>query len=274
MCSAHRYQPRIEAYHVVATSQAKALNFRPHVTNKMSRSYHSEIDHEQDYGPERSVTDRDFDENDYVEGVERRGLLWTFVACPDEEEFSHDQVAHDDAIIIAVDGACRNNGRPYAEASIGIFVHRDNYWNEASKLEDDDQVATNQRAELSAGLRALKIATSIRQRNSIPRYRPPGPYRMLRRVVIKSDSAYLVKGMTEWIYGWRNNGYINSRGSAVCNSDLFKQLEEAVDDLNDMDVQVQFWHVRRADNEVADCLANAALNDKSVEDALDEYFDE
>ena len=80
----------------------------------------------------------------------------------------------------------------------------------------------------------------IRQRNYLPQHRPYGPYRRLRRVVVKSDSSYLVSAMTDWIYKWRNNGYINSRGLSVCNEDLFKQLDEAVDSLNDADVQVQF----------------------------------
>lgn len=237
----------------------------------MSCSYHSEIDHEEQYGARRSTTDRDFDLDEYDLGVERRGSLWTFVACPEKEEIYDYHAAHDDAIVIAVDGACRDNGRPYAKAAIGIFVHRDNYWNRASLFEDD-QVATSQRAELFAGLKTLKIAKRIRERNSNPRYRSPGPYRRLRRVVIKSDSVFLVSGMTQWIYKWRNNGYINCRGLPVCNEDRFRQLEEAVEDLNDMDVQVQFWHVRRGDNEVADCLANAALDGVSVEDALQEYF--
>ncbi|EMC99351.1 hypothetical protein BAUCODRAFT_45711, partial [Baudoinia panamericana UAMH 10762] len=164
-------------------------------------------------------------------------------------------------VIIAVDGACRNNGRPNAESGVGIFFHEDNYqWNEVVKLETDNH--TSQRAELYAGLYALRAARSLRRLNTsrTGKHRRPGPMRSLRRVVIKADSEYLVKGMTVWIEKWRANGFINARGLPVVNEDLFRELDDLVQQLNDRSVEVQFWQVPRAQNEPADCLANAALD--------------
>ena len=92
-------------------------------------------------------------------------------------------------------------------------------------------------------------------------------------MVIKADSEYLVKGMTSWIYKWRDNGYEDCRGLSLTNADLFRRLDQAVDDLNGMNVGVQFWHVGRSSNRIADCLANAALDGVGVEDALDQYSD-
>ena len=88
-----------------------------------------------------------------------------------------------------------------------------------------------------------------------------------------ADSRYLVDAMTDWIFKWEGNGYRNARGERVVNEDLFRRLEQAVDDLSDVRVDVQFWHVRREDNGVADWLANAALDGRDVEDAVEEWFE-
>lgn len=78
--------------------------------------------------------------------------------------------------------------------------------------------------------------------------------------------------MTDWIKKWRENDYTNCRGLPVTNADMFRHLNETVNDLNDMDVEVQFWHVRREENREADWLANAALDGKAAQAALDEYY--
>ena len=70
-----------------------------------------------------------------------------------------------------------------------------------------------------------------------------------------------------------DNGYVNARDRPVCNADLFRKLDDAVEELSDEDVQVQFWHVGREENGEADCLANAALDGVSVDDALDNSND-
>ena len=65
-------------------------------------------------------------------------------------------------------------------------------------------------------------------------------------VVFKADSEYLVKGMTSWIIKWKkNNGFRNAKGTKVVNSEYFEQLEELVLELNELGVEVRFWHVPR-----------------------------
>ena len=84
---------------------------------------------------------------------------------------------------------------------------RDNWrWNKAVALED--RYNTSQRAELFACSPALKMVKNIRSNNpkGVAKLRIcSGPSRRLRRVVIKADSRYLVKGMTDWIHKWRDN---------------------------------------------------------------------
>lgn len=199
---------------------------------------------------------------------------WNLVTCPSEEGDTHydEYDAHIDTVVIAVDGACRGNGRPDAECGIGIFFHHNNWdWNRAETLSKDFR--TNQQAELAAGLEALRSAMRIRRHNKdivgYHEYRRRGPTWRLRRVVIKADSAYLVNAMTDWIFKWKDNGYINSRGLPVTNAGLFRQLEDEVQALNAMDVEGQFWRRLRGENADADRLANAALDGETARDVIE-----
>ena len=77
-----------------------------------------------------------------------------------------------------------------ARSSIGINFAWESKLNISSLL--DDPAPTSQKAELEACLIALYRAFSIRSR---------GPFHgKLDQVVIKSDSAYVVRGLTEWIF--------------------------------------------------------------------------
>ena len=83
---------------------------------------------------------------------------------------------------------------------------------------------------------------------------------MLDTVIIKADSEYLVKGMTEWVVKWRMNGWKTAKGGEVVNRGLFEDLLAKVEELEDAGVTVLFWHVRREFNGEADRLANLALD--------------
>lgn len=56
------------------------------------------------------------------------------------------------AVIIAVDGACRGNGNPWARAAYGIYFGPRNWWNECQTLDNSESGSrnwTSQRAEVS-----------------------------------------------------------------------------------------------------------------------------
>lgn len=170
-----------------------------------------------------------------------------------EAEWCHCQetrAAHGDAIIIATDGACRNNGYADAEAACGIFCNVNSYNNKSFILTDGRP--TNQRAELYAAVHALRTARNMFANGNLDQH--------LSEVVIKTDSAYLVNSMTSYIIKWRNNDYTNARGLPVVNQDLFRELDAICNRLADIDVQARFWRVSRHQNIQADKLANAALD--------------
>jgi ribonuclease HI len=186
---------------------------------------------------------------DIIENTSR-DHIWTCVACDKFVVCPHcgRLAIHGDSVSIAVDGACRNNGRTNARASIGVFVADDSLYN-VSKLFSDANLM-NQRAELAAGLMGLTQALAIKTH----------AFEDLSFVVIKADSEYLVKGMTEWVFKWKSNGYRNVKGTEVVNGDLFEALERKVEELNGLGVEVRFWHVPRDWNQDVDGLANEALD--------------
>lgn len=158
--------------------------------------------------------------------------------------------AHGDAIIIATDGACRNNGRPDAIAGCGIFCSVDSIHNKSFQIEEDRP--TSQRAELFAVIYALRKAKNILGNGGFDEH--------ISEVVIKTDSAYVVNGMTSWIIKWRGNGYLNARGLPVANNELYREIDCLCDHLANIGVQARFWQVPRHLNMQADKLANAALD--------------
>ena len=174
---------------------------------------------------------------------------WTLVPCHREDPCPHcgRRERHFGCLIIAVDGACRGNGTHSARSAIGVYFAERSRWNNSVEL--DDPAPTNQKAELEACLLALRLALRIRETTM----------EGLEQIVIKADSEYVVKGMTEWIFKWRTNGYRNAKGTTVMNAILFKQIEDKVTKLNDLGVEALFWHVSRSRNGEADALANAGF---------------
>lgn len=154
------------------------------------------------------------------------------------------------SIVEAVDGACSYNGRTQARASLGVYWGHNNVFNTGGVLSPADR-QTNQVAELQACLRALKILDDVWLEH------PAG--NRLSLVVIKSDSEYLVRGMTEWFPRWRDHCWVNPNGTPVVNRQYFEWINEYIQDWNNNGVSIKFWHVPRSMNQMADALAKDAL---------------
>jgi ribonuclease HI len=81
-----------------------------------------------------------------------------------------------------------------------------------------------------------------------------------QRVQINSDSQYLVRGMNEWVIGWKAMNWKTHAGQSVKNKDLWIDLLLAVTALRQGKNEVDFeWlpaHAGIEGNENADKLAN------------------
>ena len=78
----------------------------------------------------------------------------------------------------------------------------------------------------------------------------------LHRIVYISDSQYLVKGITEWVRGWKARGWRRKAGP-VENVELWKALDQLVG-THDVRFEWVRGHAGHAKNEYADHLAVSA----------------
>ena len=164
---------------------------------------------------------------------------------------------HEDSLIIAIHGECFIE-KTKKRSAIGVFYGRGNNGNVSFPIPGkDDHSHTTQIAELTACLRALRNATSIiEERSSMMR---KGKMLMpLNTFVIKTDSEYLVRSLTEWLPKWKSNGWKTCKGAPVANADMFKLIETGII-MVEMVVQVKFWLVPKANNLEATCLAKMAF---------------
>ena len=106
------------------------------------------------------------------------------------------------SVVIYTDGACKGNpGR----GGWGVWMvsgeHEREMWG-------GELVTTNNRMELTAVIQALTV---LKRRCN---------------VIIYTDSEYVRKGITEWIHGWKRNGWKTADRKPVKNADLWIKLDE------------------------------------------------
>jgi len=145
---------------------------------------------------------------------------------------------HDETVIVYTDGSCLANGAPHAAAGIGVFWGFGDPRNKAERLPGTLQ--TNQRAELTAAIRALEMAVGIQ-----------------KPLEIRTDSNYTIQCVTSWIQIWQRNNWKTVNGKSVKNDDLIRRLHA----LNSTRLcPVKWTHVKGhstdVGNQMADQLAN------------------
>ncbi|KAF9876372.1 hypothetical protein CkaCkLH20_06315 [Colletotrichum karsti] len=193
---------------------------------------------------------------------------YTYLRCPSPGS-GGGLVAHKDSLVIAVDGACPHNGTDRAKKSAcGIYFGTGNYGNMSFRLPDElkgvPQKHTNNRAELVAAVKALSEA-----KHSLEVSGDDEALCEVKRIIIKSDSAYLVdsvgggkNGEKPYMISWLLNGFKTAQGEVVKNLQLWNDLVKQILSLWEMGIVVQFWHVPRSMNADADKLANRGLDEQ------------
>jgi ribonuclease HI len=133
------------------------------------------------------------------------------------------------------DGACRGNPGP---GGWGVVLRASGVQKE---MFGGEPSTTNNRMEMLAAITALE---SLKH---------PCEVRLF------TDSQYVLKGMTEWLSGWKARGWKTADRKPVKNVDLWQRLEQA-----SAAHRVQWVWVRGHDgnpgNELADELANRGVD--------------
>ena len=137
-------------------------------------------------------------------------------------------------VVMYTDGACSGNPGPGGWGAVLMSGdHR-------KELFGGEAETTNNRMEMMAVIRGVEA---------------------LKRdceVDIHTDSTYVMKGMTEWLEGWKQRGWRTASKQPVKNVDLWQRLEKALDRH-----EVEwFWvkgHSGVPENERADELARNGI---------------
>lgn len=134
-------------------------------------------------------------------------------------------------VTIYTDGACKGN------PGLGGWGAYLRFGEHEKHLKGGQKLTTNNRMELCAvieALNALKFPCTIN---------------------IYTDSKYVQKGVSEWLAGWKRNGWRKADKSPLLNVDLWQALDLAIQQHT-----IQ-WHWVKGHsgdygNEIADRLAN------------------
>jgi ribonuclease HI len=135
-------------------------------------------------------------------------------------------------ILIAIDGACRRNGKPDCTASGGLFIQAfdDNGNDIGCAIRGAyEYCSTNQRGELLALLKALSIVWKNDYSD----------------VTIVTDSEYIFNAMTkQWYKNWIANDWLTRDGNPVKNRDLWENIARYADKCERAENEIIFYHVK------------------------------
>jgi len=144
------------------------------------------------------------------------------------------QKVHTQGIHIYCDGSCEGNPGP---GGWGTLVDQDGLREEFS---GGSNHSTNNIMEMTAAIEGLKRVKEGSE------------------VTVTTDSQYLVKGITQWIKGWKKRGWKKADGNAVLNQEQWRELDQLAQNRTIKWVWVK-GHAGHPENERCDQLAKAAV---------------
>lgn len=139
-------------------------------------------------------------------------------------------------VTIYTDGACKGN------PGIGGWGVLLSYGEHEKTLCGGEHDTTNNRMELMAAIKALE---SLK--------RPC-------KIELWTDSNYVKKGISEWIFAWKKNNWKTAAKKPVVNQDLWQRLD-ALTQQHDISWHWVKGHAGHPGNEIADQLANKGIEE-------------
>ncbi len=137
------------------------------------------------------------------------------------------------------DGACSGNPGPGGWGVLLVARNGGTVVKER-ELRGGEAETTNNRMELLAAIAALEALD-----------RPSA-------ITLVTDSAYVKNGVTQWIHGWKRNGWRTAAKKPVKNDDLWQRLDTA-QDRHDVTWEWVKGHAGHPENERADKLARDGM---------------
>ena len=146
-------------------------------------------------------------------------------------------------IEIFTDGSCLGNPGPGGYAAILKYKQTEKI------LSKGYYKTTNNRMELLAAIVALELLKEACE------------------VQLYSDSQYLRNGITNWIHGWKKNGWKTANKQPVKNVDLWQRLDELVKSHHIEWIWVK-GHAGHIENERCDIIAKTQAESPSLHDTI------
>ncbi|MDR8015990.1 ribonuclease H family protein [Ectopseudomonas guguanensis] len=147
---------------------------------------------------------------------------------------------------IYTDGACRNNGSPFARAGWGaVLTNPQGDTLEIAGPVPEGQPQTNSRAELMAVAEALERCTQAAP------------------IILHTDSEYIAKALQGWLASWKTKGWKKSDKKPPEHLDLWQRIDQL---LQEKDVTAHWVkaHSGIPRNERADALATLGATGKTL----------
>jgi ribonuclease HI len=140
------------------------------------------------------------------------------------------------SVVIYTDGACRGNPGP---GGWGVLLK---YGGHEKELWGGERETTNNRMELMGAIKALE---ALKQGCSVE---------------LHTDSTYVLKGITEWLEGWKARGWKTASKKPVKNVDLWQRLDAEIQ-RHQIDWKWVKGHSGDSGNDMADALANRGIDE-------------
>lgn len=121
-------------------------------------------------------------------------------------------VMNENKVTIFTDGSSRGNPGPGGFGYIAIYPNATG----EMRVEEgggEENPTTNNRMELMAVIKAFERFDE-------------------KHFLVYLDAAYVLNGITKWVFGWQKNGWKTSTKEPVSNEDLWKRLIAATDGKN------------------------------------------
>ncbi len=132
------------------------------------------------------------------------------------------------------DGACSGNPGP---GGWGVIIK------DGENLEeffDGEPNTTNNKMELTAVIKGFETFSKP------------------CKVIVKTDSTYVINGITKWLHNWKRKGWVNAAKKPVANKDLWEKLEKLVS-MHQVSWKWVKGHIGDEENERADELARNGI---------------
>lgn len=110
------------------------------------------------------------------------------------------------SILIFSDGACSGNPGPGGWGSVIAWPD-----GRIREIGGGAPATTNNQMELTATIEALKLIQNDKG-----------------EVHFYTDSTYVIRGITQWIWGWRKRGWKNAEGQDILNQEYWRELSRVV----------------------------------------------